>query len=190
MGAGDRQRSAERCDALTHARQAKTLLAGAGRQAAAVIFENQHQAVVLLPALKRYCAGAGVFDDIVQPLLTDAEQGHALAFAQPRFVDRPVDVADDAPSFQLHLAHQRTHRLLKGEIVQLARTQSAQQTTHGIIHAERELFDMRPALADADIFRGQALNNPRLSANGGDGLADIVVQFARHFLPHALFGFQ
>jgi hypothetical protein len=49
---------------------------------------------------------------------------------------------------------------------------------------------MRPALLHARVFRRQALDNARLSADGGDGLADIVVQLAGDLLPHALFGFQ
>jgi hypothetical protein len=49
---------------------------------------------------------------------------------------------------------------------------------------------MRPALLHACVFRRQALNNARLGADGGDGLADVVVQLAGHLLPHALFGFQ
>ena len=49
---------------------------------------------------------------------------------------------------------------------------------------------MRPALLHACVFCRQALDNARLGADGGDGLADIVVQLAGDLLPHALFGFQ
>ena len=82
MGAGDRQRAAQRLHALAHARQAKPLLPGARRQAAAVVLNHQPEAFILLPALQRHRAGVGVFDDIVQPFLTDAEQRDALAFTQ------------------------------------------------------------------------------------------------------------
>ena len=76
-----------------------------------------------MPALDRDRAGTGVFDDVVQPLLTDAEQRHALTFAQGSFIDAPVEMADYPAAFQLHLAHQGTHRLLQGQIVKLARAQ-------------------------------------------------------------------
>jgi hypothetical protein len=49
---------------------------------------------------------------------------------------------------------------------------------------------MCPALLHARIFRRQTLNNTRLGTDGGDGLADIVMQLARHLLPDNLFGFQ
>ena len=52
------------------------------------------------------------------------------------------------------------------------------------------MFDVRPAALHPCVFRRQALDNTRLSANGGDGLADIIVQFARHIPAHALLGFQ
>ena len=99
-------------------------------------------------------------------------------------------MADNSAAFQLHLAHQGAHRLFQREIVQLARTEPAQQATHRIVHAKRELFDMRPALLHSGVIRRQALNNARLGANGGNGLADVVMQFARHLLAHALFGLQ
>ena len=69
--------------------------------------------VVLLAALNGDRAGIGVFDDIIQPFLTDAEQRHALAFTQRRFINSPVEMADNAAAFQLHLAHQGAYRLLK-----------------------------------------------------------------------------
>ena len=125
MGAGEAQRAAKRLYALAHARQAKALLAGARRQAAAVVFNHQRQAIVLLAALNGDRAGIGVFDDIIQPFLTDAEQRHALAFAQRRFANAPVEMADNAAAFQLHLAHQGTHRLLQRQVVKLARAQSS-----------------------------------------------------------------
>lgn len=49
---------------------------------------------------------------------------------------------------------------------------------------------MRPALLHARVFCRQALNNARLGADGGDGLADIIVQFASNLLAHALFRLQ
>ncbi len=49
---------------------------------------------------------------------------------------------------------------------------------------------MRPALLHPGVVRGQALNDARLGADGGDGLADIVVQFAGHFAADVLFGLQ
>ncbi|MOA30113.1 hypothetical protein D3C78_1511700 [compost metagenome] len=99
-------------------------------------------------------------------------------------------MAHDTATFQLHLTHQRTHRLRQRQVVELARTQPPQQTPHRIVHPKRELLDMCPTLDHAAVFRCQALNNPRLSANGCDRLADIVVQFTCHFLPHALFSFD
>ena len=123
MGAGDIQRAAECLHALAHARQAKALQPGARRQAAAVVFNHQLEAVILLPALDGDRAGAGVFDNIVQPFLTDAKQRHALAFAQRRLVNAPVEMANNAAAFQLHLAHQGAHRLLQGQVVELSRAQ-------------------------------------------------------------------
>ncbi|VAE13266.1 Uncharacterised protein [Klebsiella pneumoniae] len=49
---------------------------------------------------------------------------------------------------------------------------------------------MRPALLHARVFCRQALNNARLGTDGGDGLADVVVQLAGNLLPHALFRLQ
>ena len=76
------------------------------RQAAAVVLNHQHQPFILLPALKRHRAGVGVLNDVVQSFLTDAKQRHPLAFAECRFVNSPVEMADDAAAFQLHFAHQ------------------------------------------------------------------------------------
>ena len=49
---------------------------------------------------------------------------------------------------------------------------------------------MRPALLHARVFCRQALDNARLGADGGDRLADVIVQLAGDLLPHALFRLQ
>ena len=49
---------------------------------------------------------------------------------------------------------------------------------------------MRTALLHAGVSRRQPLYDTRLRADRGDGLANVVVQFARHIAAHALFGFQ
>ena len=99
-------------------------------------------------------------------------------------------MADHTAILQLHFAHQRAHRLLKRQVVQLARAQAAQQAAHGIVDAERKLLNQLAALPDAGAIRRQPLDDPRLGADGGNGLADIIVQLASHFAAHALLGFQ
>ena len=99
-------------------------------------------------------------------------------------------MADNAAAFQLHLAHQGAYRLLQRQVVKLARPQPAEQASHRVIHAQRKLFNMRPALLHACVFCRQALNNARLGADGGNGLPDVIVQLAGHLLPHALFRLQ
>ena len=131
-----------------------------------------------------------MFDDIIQPFLADAEQGDALVFAQQRLINAPRQMADHTAVLQLHFAHQRTHRLFKRQVVQLARAQAAQQAAHRIIDAERKLLNQLAALPDAGAVRRQTLDDPRLSTDGGDGLPDIIVQLAGHLAAHALFGFQ
>src|SRR5690606_38403252 len=92
VGTGDRQRAAQRLHALAHTRQAKALLAGTRRQATAVVFNHQLEALLLLPALQRDRAGAGVLHNVVQPFLADAEQRDALAFTQRAFINAPVEM--------------------------------------------------------------------------------------------------
>ena len=103
-----------------------------------VIYEARPNVTVDVasPALDRDRAGAGVLDDVVQPFLTDAEQRHALAFAQRRFANAPVEMADNAAAFQLHLAHQGAYRLLQRQVVKLARPQPAEQASHRVIHTQ------------------------------------------------------
>ena len=99
-------------------------------------------------------------------------------------------MADHTAILQLHFAHQRTYRLFKRQVVQLAWTQAPQQTAHGIVDAERELLNQLTALPDAGAVGRQPLNDPRLGTNCGDGLPDIIVQLAGHLAAHALLGFQ
>lgn len=49
---------------------------------------------------------------------------------------------------------------------------------------------MRSALLHTGIFRRQTLDNARLGADGGDGLADVIMQLTGDLLPHALFRLQ
>lgn len=64
------------------------------------------------------------------------------------------------PILQLHFAHQRAHRLLKRQVVQLARAPAAQQAAHGIVDAERKLLNQLAALPDAVHIRRQPLDDP------------------------------
>ena len=131
-----------------------------------------------------------MFDDIIQPFLTDAEQRHALVFAQGGLINAPVEMADDPTIFQLHFAHQRTYRLFKGQIVELTRAQTTQQPTNRVVNPQRELLNKLAALFHAAVFRRQTLHNPGLGTNRGDRLADVIMQFARDVPAHALFRFQ
>ena len=49
---------------------------------------------------------------------------------------------------------------------------------------------MRALLWPTGIVRGEAAHDAGLGADGGDGLADVVVQLACHLLADALFGLQ
>ena len=99
-------------------------------------------------------------------------------------------MADNAAVLQLHLAHQRTYRLLQRQVVKLARTQAAQQATHRVVNPQREVFNQLAALANAGVVRRQPLDDPRLGAYCGDGLANIIMELARDVAAHALFGLQ
>ena len=99
-------------------------------------------------------------------------------------------MADNAAVLQLHLAHQRTYRLLQRQVVELTRTQTAQQSTHRVVNSQRQLFYQLTALAHAGVVRRQPLYDPGLGADRGDGLADIIMELAGDVSPHALFGLQ
>ncbi len=97
----------------------------------------------------------------------------------------PVEMADNSADFQLHLAHQGAHRLFKRDRPAGA-DGACQQATHRIVHAKRAVrYAPRPASTPA-LSAASALNNARTGANGGNGLADVVVQFARRLGAHSL----
>ena len=54
------------------------MLPGTRRQTAAIVFNNQHQPFILLPALQGDRAGISMFHNVVQPFLADTKQRHAL----------------------------------------------------------------------------------------------------------------
>ena len=102
----------------------------------------------------------------------------------------PLQPGDDAAALQLKLAQQGAHRLLQAHVVELAGAQPAEQAAHRVVDAKRQGLDKGAALAHPGVVRRQPARYAGLGADGGDGLADVVVQLARHLLADALFGLQ
>ncbi|MNE01511.1 hypothetical protein D3C80_939510 [compost metagenome] len=131
-----------------------------------------------------------MFDHVVEPLLTDPKQGDPLGIGEIPIRQLPLQSGNDAAALQLQLPQQTAYRLLQGHVVELARAQSPEQAAHRVVDPERQGVDQGAALAYPGVIGGEPAHYARLGANGGDGLADVVVQLARHLLADALLGLQ
>ncbi len=131
-----------------------------------------------------------MLDHVVEPLLTDSKQGDPLGIGEIAVRQLPLQPGDDAVALQLQLSEQCPHRLLQSHVVELARAQATEQTAHRVVDAKGEGIDQGTALAHSRIVGGEAAHYAGLGTNGGDGLADVVVQLARHLLADALLGLQ
>lgn len=114
----------ERLYPLANAEQAIALLWAALWQAAAIIFQHQLQPLAAGLGANGDRVGIGMFDHVVEPLLTDPKQGDPLGIGEIPIRQLPLQPGNDAVALQLQLSEQCPHRLLQGHVVELARTQA------------------------------------------------------------------
>ncbi len=86
--------------------------------------------LILLPALQVTALALACLTILFSPSWQTRNRVTRWFSLSPASLIRQSEMADNAAVLQLHLAHQRTYRLLQRQVVELTRTQTAQQSTH------------------------------------------------------------
>lgn len=181
-----RQFAAERADPFAHSLNAEARRV-ARMDADAVVPYLEVQNGALLIQNDGDFAGLGVFAHVVEQLLQQPVEGEAHRLAGGRVGQAVVETATDAPFAKGEFAQQVVKRVFERQLVQRGRAKLAQQLARGVMNAPGEIaYLVRGGLGLRRIAR--PLDQLRLNLNGGDVLADFIVQLARQVLSRVFFG--
>ena len=123
-------------------------------------------------------AGVGVLTDVIKQLLQQPIEGEAYRFALRRGGEPVVKAAADTALGKGKLIEQMVQRLFKRQLIEGRRAQLAQQLAGRVVNASGEIVNL--AGGGLSLRRiARPLYQLRLDLNGGNILADFIVQLAR-----------
>ena len=151
-----------------------------GRQAAAVIAQIERDPPGRGPQAQLQTAGLAVAQRVCDALLRRPVQRKRRVADQPRFDQVDLKFDRDRRMALTGAFDQVVQRFFEAEAVEYQRREPRDQTVHRVVQA-RGLFGDQPRCAFG--LRVEAVDTlcdrQRHAANGGDGLAEFVMQLAR-----------